>query len=133
MSPRIIIGIGAAGSPKIRFNKSGRVQNIEKIKNKKDTLRKDSKSSNENAPKIIDINPNPTKLKTKANWSNIVIASEDGLLPKASEPNINLNSGEKKVANNGSNCIKIQVIAIQKIVLIFIWLIYIIKNIKHQD
>ena len=104
----------------MRLNKSGRVQKIEKIKNKNDTFCKDSKSSNENAPKIIDINPNPIKLSTKANWSNIVIASAEGSLPKASETNINLNSGEKKVINNGSNCIKIQVIAIQKIVLIFI-------------
>ena len=75
----------------------------------------------ENAPKSIDIKPTPIKPITRTNWSNIVMASSEGWLPKASVISINLNSGEKKEINNGNICRKVQAIPIQKIVLIFIF------------
>mgnify|MGYP006923680162 CR=1 FL=1 len=68
-----------------------------------------------------------TRPNTSENWSNIVIASADGLSPKKSPNNIILNSGENQEINNGKAWRKIRAMFILKIVLIFIlidlWLI----------
>jgi hypothetical protein len=75
---------------------------------------------------MIPIN---TKLRTNAKFSNISIASSDGVKPKVSVVNIKLNSGENKLIISGIICNKPIAITILKIVFIFIVFVFnFVKN-----
>ena len=95
-------GSGAVGSPLRTLIRSGKEKNPASTKNKKETLFKVSKSLNEVEPIIIKIIPNAMSPTTRAKVSKIVIASAEGLDPKASLINSILNSGEKIDRYRGS-------------------------------
>ena len=97
----MITGSGAVGSPLIKLIRSGRAKNPESTNSKKEILFKVSKSVKEVAPTIKKMIPNTKSPTTKAKDSNMVTASADGLVPKASAISIILNSGEKRDKNRG--------------------------------
>ena len=101
ISPKMITGSGAVGSPFKNPIKSGKAKNPLRTKNKKDSLLRVSNSENEVAPITVKMTPTTTSPTTNAKVSNMVTASGDGSLPKASLININLNSGENKERNKG--------------------------------
>ena len=71
--------------------------------------------------KITPMTNNPT---TRAKVLNIIMASSDGLLPKASPISDNLNSGDRTERKRGNPCRNIKTMHIQKIVFIFIIIIF---------
>ena len=95
-------GSGAVGSPLRTLIRSGKEKNPARTKNKKETLFKVSKSLNEVEPIIIKIIPNAISPTTRAKVSKIIIASAEGLEPKASLTKSILNSGEKIDRYSGS-------------------------------
>ena len=94
--------------------------NPKNTKYKKDCLLKTDSSVKDIDPIIWNITPVNTKLRTRAKFSNICIASSEGVLPKVSVANISLNSGENKLIMRGIICNILIAITILKIVFIFI-------------
>ena len=99
--------------------KSGSEKKPENTKNRKESLRKTSWSEKDKEPIIKNIIPITNSPTTSAKDSNIIIASSEGFSPKASEININLNSGENNERSNGVAWIKIRIAHIEKMVFIF--------------
>ena len=101
--------------------------NPKNTKYKKDCLLKTDSSVKDIDPIIWNITPVNTKLRTRAKFSNICIASPEGVLPKVSDANISLNSGENKLIMRGIIWNMLIAITILKIVFIFIVLFLIWK------
>ena len=104
--------------------KSVKDKNPNNTKYKKDSLLNTDSSLKDIAPIMWKMIPVNIKLRTNAKFSNISIASSDGVNPKVSAVSIELNSGENKLIISGIICNKPIAITILKIVFIFIVFVF---------
>ena len=114
--------------PWIKATRSVADKNPNNTKYKNDNLLKTDWSVKDIAPIIWNMMPTNTKLRTKAKFPNINIASSDGVNPKVSVVNIRLNSEENKLIIRGKICSIPIAITILKIVFIFIFFVFIFVN-----
>ena len=95
-------------------------------KYKYDNLRSVDSSSNDKEPIIWNMRPKNKAVIHRAKWSNIIIVSADGALPKTSEVSCNLKSVENKLNISGRIWRNPIAITILNIFLIFIYFIFIL-------
>ena len=116
-----ITGKGAVGLPIIQKIKSGSAKKPITTKSRNDNLLKADRFLILKEPKIKNIIPTTVELTTRANVSNIIIVSLLTSNPRASVIKDDFNSSENIVPIRGEIWKNSSKLAIQNIVLIFIF------------